>query len=306
MSLTLQYQGRTSDYSKQSRTKTYTYVGTQEQVDAYIQANSPNLNSFQTQPEGSLMKLGSLRKSQLQGPLWNVQVEYTWEKAADEAGTVYDNPEDTAYGELSYTLNSVMFQVPLSAHKDYLMNWDHYLIKKFVGPLDENSSKDVPAFWETDTDGTSASYYPDSYKWINDISEIPEPIWPNGSIASSAPPTDEGDSSSTEGLQADTIHWLVIAAPTKPGVTCWDQCCYTITESSKHTSRDAAGTRVSNKLNKVGRPGSTFGIDVVDWKCDDATVQWSGEYWLATLTWTSSIGGWDEDLYEKVSELGSE
>lgn len=69
MSLTLQYQGRTSDYSKQSRTKTYTYVGTQEQVDAYIEENSPKINSFQTQPERQFNEIGITQKKSIIGPI---------------------------------------------------------------------------------------------------------------------------------------------------------------------------------------------------------------------------------------------
>jgi hypothetical protein len=87
--------------------------------------------------------------------------------------------------------------------------------------------------------------------------------------------------------------------PTKPGVESIDYATYTITESARYANRNQAGKMCAKKLNKIGTPSEDFGLGG-SWKCDDATVSWTGEYWLATLTWTRAGGssGWDEDLYE--------
>ena len=62
----------------------------------------------------------------------------------------------------------------------------------------------------------------------------------------------------------------------------------------------AAGKMVANTLNKIGKPDNDFNIKGGDWKCDDASVSYTGSYWLATLTWTLSGNdeGWDKDLYK--------
>ena len=294
MALTLQYQGRTADYTKDVVIKTYTYVTNNvADIDSYIDQNKQYLDVYVEDPEGHNMKLTGLNKQQGDGPFWNLEVEYTWEKSSGSSSQAIEDPEDTAFGEKSANLRSVLINVPLSQVPGYLFNWDHYLIGRKLG---NGGDPAIPEWWATDTNGIQGSFHLDTYRWISDYSEIPQPT-----ILQSSSNTEEGDS---EEAVNQTIHWVVLKAPVKPGVTGVDRVHYSITESSKWATRAGAGNEVKGKLNKIGVPDYDFGLtddyDVKDWKCDDANVQWAGEYWLATLTWTSSIGGWDEDLYEKI------
>ena len=312
--LILQYQGRNSDYAKNTITKTYTYVTDNvAEIDTYIQANKQYLDVYVDDPEGARLKLSSMKKSQADGPFWNLQVEYRWEKSDSSAGSVIDNPEDTAFGQKSATLRSVLINIPISQVPDYRFNWDHYLICKIQG---NSEDLPVPEFWKTDK--TGLKLYEDvtnidNYRWISDISQIPQPVI----LQSSSNSSDE------EETVAQTIRWKILKQPVKPGVTSCDRVHYSITEGTKCTSRAVAGTEIQGKINKVGAPSYDFGLtgddNAYDWKCDDANVQWTGEYWLATLTWTSSIKstgnivdengninegeimGWDPNLYERIN-----
>ena len=87
--------------------------------------------------------------------------------------------------------------------------------------------------------------------------------------------------------------------PLKPGVETYDVAVYSVTETAKFRSSNAAGKFVSGRLNSIGSPDTVFGIAKGNWKCDDACVFYDGEAWFATLTWTLSgnENGWDKDLY---------
>lgn len=93
---------------------------------------------------------------------------------------------------------------------------------------------------------------------------------------------------------------VVLAEPTKPGVTHYDVGTYQVTETEKFKSPDRAGNYVANKLNLISSPSNTFGINVTNWKCDSASIQWRDKGWYATLTYTGAgdDAGWDTDLYD--------
>lgn len=93
--------------------------------------------------------------------------------------------------------------------------------------------------------------------------------------------------------------YIVLAQPTKPGVTHYEVATYRVTEIIKQRTHTKAGEFVAGKLNKITTPGTTFGITGGNWKCDDANVVWRDRAWYATLTYTLSgdSAGWDPDLY---------
>ena len=94
--------------------------------------------------------------------------------------------------------------------------------------------------------------------------------------------------------------WHIIRSPKYPGVDSYDVATYSITESARFAHSNSAGKMVANNLNRIGAPDVTFGIKGGNWKCDDASVTWSGKYWIATLTWTRSgdSRGWNRELYQ--------
>lgn len=290
MAITLKYQGKSLDYSTQTRTKTYTYQSMNEsQIDDYISRLSVNLDKYVTQPGGSNMKLTGLHKSQAEGPFWELQVQYTWEKGSGSIGSEQqvEDPQDTAFGSKSATLDTVLISVPLCAHPSYLMCWDHYLIGKTTG----DAKPAIPTWHSTDTNGITASYHRDKYRWIKDFSEIPQPINSTDSITN-----EDGSTTVSDNVQ----HWIILETPTKPGRQTYDRFHYSVSEGARYATRADAGTAVKNNLNKIGSPDYDFDLDVTDWKCDNVSVRWNGEYWLGVQTWTSSIGGWDKEIYDEV------
>lgn len=175
----------------------------------------------------------------------------------------YSNAPDTAYGKKSAQLKGSMLSMPLETNKNYRANWNYYLA---AAP----GVSAVPPWWETATDCIVSDR--EKYIWIKTPGEVP----------------------------ADKKgRWGLLKEPTIPGVDNYDVAVYTVTESARFKSADAAGKMVANVLNKIGSPENDFGIKDGNWKCDDASVSWSGKYWLATLTWTKSGDdkGWNEKLY---------
>ena len=178
------------------------------------------------------------------------------------AGSV-QKPE-SQLGVKPCTLPAGRLSMPIECCETYLPNWNRFL-------LASESGGSIPAWWESATD-TIIPYAADQlkYKW----SKGGEP--PRG--------------------------WFVLKAPQKPGVQTFDVATYQITETLRAASLADGYAQVANKLNKIGAPTYAGGISGGNWKCDSASVAWSGTAWLVRLTWTRSgdENGWDEDIYDSA------
>ena len=208
-------------------------------------------------------RLKSNRVYQESPNIWACDMRYE----ADANGE-FANAPDTAYGKKSATLKGAMLSMPLETHPDYRTNWNYFLA---AAP----GTSAVPSWWETAKDTTLSDADAQKYRWVKSASECPL---------------------DKKGL------WRTIKKPEMPGVDSYDVATYSITESARFGSARSAGAFVANQLNKVKAPSETFGISGGNWKCDDASVSWSGKYWLATLTWTRSgdNGGWNKKLYKNA------
>lgn len=179
----------------------------------------------------------------------------------------YATAPNTAYGKKSAQLKGSMLSMPLETHTDYRTCWNYYLA---AAP----GTSAVPSWWATAKDTTLSDTDAQKYRWVKSPSECPM---------------------DKKGL------WRTIKEPEMPGVESYDVATYSITESARFGSPTSAGNFVANNLDKIGSPSTTFNISGGNWKCDDASVSWSGKYWLATLTWTKSGNdkGWNNKLYTK-------
>ena len=79
----------------------------------------------------------------------------------------------------------------------------------------------------------------------------------------------------------------------------YDLACFVVSETAKYQSSTAAGNAISKNINTITSPSNTFGISGGNWKLDEATIQYSGKDWYATMVYTHSVDnvGWDSDLY---------
>ena len=206
-------------------------------------------------------RLKSVRIYQESPSIWCCEKRFARRENNDPA----DAPSEE-YGKKSASLDGGMISLPLARHPSYRMCWDHQLI---AAP----GVSAVPSWWANATTGAIAS---DSdslkYRWQK-----------------------PGDAP----IRTAAGTWKILKAPTKPGTESFDWATYTITERAKLSSARAAGKMVKNKLNKIGKPVTTFGITGGNWKCDHASVRWNGNCWVAQLVWTRSGDdeGWDSDLY---------
>lgn len=247
----------------QSRVKEHTGDGRSSTI--IYQGSHEDMLAVQSQHSinelGEDGRLKSNRVYQESPNIWNCEMRYE----SDSNGE-YSNAPDTAYGKKSAQLKGTMLSMPLETHADYRTNWNYYLA---AAP----GTSAVPSWWETATDTTLSDSDAQKYRWVKSPSECPN---------------------DKKGM------WRTIKDPSMPGVESYDAATYTITESARFGSAKSAGAMCANKLNKIGSPGETFGITGGDWKCDDASVSWSGKYWLATLTWTKSgdSKGWNKKLYK--------
>ena len=205
-------------------------------------------------------KVAAVRMFQESPQIWACEIRY----GGDSEGNDNDEP-NTAYGKKSAQLNGSMLSLPLEAHPKYLVCWNHYLV---AAPGVDS----VPSWWGSATKAVITGADSRKYMWVKDLSAAPQD---NSGI------------------------WRAVASPVKGGTENYDVAVYSITETVKCRSCNAAGALVANQLNKIGKPTYTLGITGGDWKCDNAAVSWNGKAWLATLTWTRSGNskGWDKDLY---------
>ena len=173
--------------------------------------------------------------------------------------TQVTRPPDISYGTKSATLECGLLSMPLESHPNYRIHWDHHLAG--------NGTDTIPAGWEDATD----TYISDKrYRWVSSPDELP---------------------------QGGT--WKILKKASKLGVTGYEVSTYVIRESVRCKTSQQAGRICANAMNKIATPDNDFGITGGNWKCDGVSIRWTGQYWLATLTYTRSGDekGWDQDLY---------
>ena len=87
--------------------------------------------------------------------------------------------------------------------------------------------------------------------------------------------------------------------PQNLGVEYYDLACFVVSETARYSSARSAGNAISRNINTITTPSETFGITGGNWKLDEATIQFNGKHWYATMVYTRSGDdeGWDLDLY---------
>lgn len=206
-------------------------------------------------------KVSAVRMFQESPLIWACEIRY----ASDFDGNDTSEP-NTAYGQKSAQLSGSMLSLPLEAHPKYRTCWNYYLV---AAP----GTSSVPSWWATAREDGISGNDADKYAWVKELASAP--------------------------VDKSGKRYRRLKSPLKPGVDSFDVAVYSITETVRCRSCNAAGALVANKLNKVGQPTYSLGIIGGDWKCDNANVFWGGKAWFATLTWTRSGNskGWDKDLY---------
>ena len=265
VSLPIKYQGITKEKTQNGIAYTIVYTGTKTQCEnAQSSLEIPSTDA-------TFGRLESATVTQDNGPVYNLTLKYT---TAGYASGSSVTPPTTVVGEKSRTLDCTILSTPLQQHVNYLMQWDHYLAAKV--PI--GGTKPAPtdyAWWATaDATFTLTAAQAETYA-ILDSSTVP--VEPNSGYT-----------------------WVIVENPTKPGVTSYDEACYTLTilQRARHWG---AGLALSvNKANRI-YTNANLGVNTafVDgtWKCDHADVSWDGEYWIVKLTFTYSRRGWDRVLY---------
>lgn len=279
MALTELYEGRTTERDVNGISTTVTYYGSEADCEAWAAAQTIGATY------AGLGKLATITISQGGGSIYHVAAKY--QNANGTSGSTGSEvvAPDYSYGVYSASLDCSMMSTPLEIHKnssgqyDYKCCWNQYLIGKYPK---NGTAPTTPLWW--DTLGANAS--------TGVISPIPAAAQQTYQWA-------------TYGTlpQEDGYEFIVLETPTMAGYQSYDRCLFTQTESARFRTYALAVASVANYANKVGTPINNPGSPFVNgrWKCDRATVSWTGEYWLATLTWTYSPDGWNSTLYQTVS-----
>lgn len=258
MTVQAKYQGETITKNESGTEHSSVLFGPRDEI----------LNTLNQYMVGTLTSHGRVKSATVAqtGPeIWELTVVCGTTKGGETSA----EPPDTAYGRKSATLKVGMLSLALEKAKKYRYCWNHWL---FWRKSDESSTmpSSAPGWADNDTDPGSAT---GTGQWL----------W----CSSDSPPA-----SDTE------FGWILFRGPTKPGTDSFEWPTPTVTESARFRTAKAAGDFVGSKINEIGKPSETFGyFSGHVWKCDDATVSWTGQYWLATLTWVGSPGLWDDDLY---------
>lgn len=257
------YQGETITRSENGTDTTVSWYGSKSEMLEKL--NNTHINALT-----SYGRTKTATVSQSDGDIWTLEITYS----KTSSGSTNAVAPDTSYGKKSASLSVSMLSLPIEKAAKYRYKWNHWL---FWRPsYQAEPMPDVPP----------GSWYDTQTK-----PDTPSEQWQWGS--SDTPP------------QSDTEYpWKLCFGPTKPGVNTFDWPVPTVTESARFNTAMLAGNYVGSKINEIGKPDETFGyFSGNQWKCDNATVSWTGSYWLATLTWTGSPNLWDDDLYGTGSGL---
>jgi hypothetical protein len=272
MALTNLYEGTTTERDENGVSTTYTQTGTKAECEEWAAARVIG-NTYD-----GYGKLSNVTVAQLGGDIYTVSARYQNANGSSGSSSTSVLPPDYRFGYYSRTMDGTMLSAPIEQHPSYLKNWNNYLLGRMakVG----GTTPSIPAWWST-AGATDVIPTADqqTYQWSD----------------SGAPPLE------------DAYVWIVLKDPTKPGVTSYDKAAYTLTESARFKSENLASAAISAKLNKLFTSyavGSTYPAKTGvthPWKCDRGTVSWTGDYWIATVTYTFSYDGWDPDLYENYA-----
>lgn len=279
MALTEIYQGRVIERDNSGITTSITYSGTKTDCQDFMEHYQIGTSY------AGLGRLVSISISQMGGSIYNVTAKYMNANGASGGGGADPAVEqpDYSFGEYSATIDGSMLSTPLEQHPSYLKNWNHYLIGRCKKPPETTpptppTPPALPTWWSTATATTVMSAADQvNYRWVEHESETP--------------------------LEDDYV-WVTLEVPQMAGFQNYDRALYTETEGVRCQSYSQAIGVVGSKLNKRGTPEYTDGMSGFtsgNWKCDRATISWSGEYWLATLTWTYSPDGWNTTLYQSAT-----
>lgn len=193
------------------------------------------------------------------------ELELRYQANSDGSGV---EPPDTAYGKRSATLHGSILSLPIEKCNQYRTCWNYYLMA-------EPNTKDVPSWWQTAKTVALSSALAQKYQWCKSPGEAP---------------------------YTGKNRWHIIKEPIKPGVETIDYPTFTMTESARYQNFKSAVSMVGRRMNMIVSP-FTSGVNASGgrtWKCDDASVQYSGKYWIASFSYTlSGPGGWDTDLYNE-------
>ena len=243
-----------------------------------------------------------MKMTQDEGPFWNVTIIWS----IDPAG-----PNQTAghsqYGPNYSTLSMNMLSLPLESHKDYLCCWNHnlYATRSYN---EMNSSTQAAAQsilknagiddGEIDDKITNTQY---EYNYSNmKAANSSTTFFCWGKSPSDCPTIDHELNSAFEG------DWILLKWMAKPGVDHFSYPTYTLTERSRHYTRNNAGWVMTKKAGKISMPTyGDFGITKSisgNWLCEGGDISYDGKYWIATRNFTHSpdvlLSGWDPDLYD--------
>lgn len=229
-----------------------------------------------------------------EGPVWYADVSI-WRERSELTISIIRRP-------LKHSLRAVSISLPLSKRPGYLTKWDHFLWQRVAVT--------------TTTEGESNSGTGGSGETSEAAAQLPIQY---DSATTDAPFESGGvyyrwtkDGSDLDGAPKNGYLWKCIATPTKPCVETWDFHTYQITEYGEYPSEAYAAWVTDIMIDHVrDKPLlGDFGISSRrsgNWKCDDASVEFDGKHWCASLVWTLSgdENGWDSDLYDEAESTSA-
>ena len=266
MAIAQLHQGITQEKTQNGTVTNITYYGAKSDIDT--QFGLINVTPTTTSGYG---RLESVSKQQIAANLWSLTYKYNTAGYTSGSATP-STPPSTEVGVKSYSLDCSMISSPLEQHPSYLKKWNYGLARKYLIANKPATLPSTPAWYDTAT-ATSVIPIADQgdYQWFQSTSELP--------------------------LESGYV-WVELAQPTMAGYTSYDEVGYTLTMAVRQKTYAAAETFAANKANKIftnAQVGSSFTSG--NWKCDRATVNWDGEFWIVNLTFTYSARNWNTTLY---------
>lgn len=273
MALTLQHGSRSQRSDNNAIETNVVWQGVYSEVIAF--RDTLVIGSIYT----GLGKLSAMSLAQGEGVIWELTLTYSRTRSDGSSG---DDPDEAA-APTEQKLSVRTVSVPIEAHFNYSTNWNHYLIGRCIYTGTDYTAI-LPLWWDTATTPyLSPTGDGRNYRWVKTLSEVPQPT--------------------------RTEQWGIVSngttvcRPQKPGVTNYDKALYVITETGYHETKTQAGWAAATAINSIVASPllGNFGLGGTgyNWKVDEVSVEFDGERWVASRTYTMSgdSNGWDSDIY---------
>ncbi len=286
--LKIKYQGFTRDIGQGYKRTTIIYQGSFKLCNDALN-NEFFINNYSSE----YGTIESVRMTQEDGPIWNIEVSYVIDTSGDNSsdssiGTGTESAAGTSKEAMHSSLNVTMMSVSLESLPHYRKRWNNnlYTTAVLINNTERTLVKEIVASATFEDDKIKGTSFDPIYNKPTSSNDL-RLAWAKSE--SDLPALDTG------------LKWLPLFYMSMPGVDSIDIPSYELTQYSEHNNKTDAAWAISQKAGCITTPPKgDFGMSKMyggNWLCLGGTVQNNGKKWIATCTYQWSPDKWDSRIY---------